>query len=99
MRLWPALILAPLFALASLTLGYALVTPACETGDAWMVHIVFAAAFALALGSTLTACLALRTARREFLPLVATWTGVFFSAVILLQWAALFVLSPCTHSP
>jgi hypothetical protein len=99
MRLWPALILAPVFALASLALGYALVTPACDAADPWILHLSAAAFLVLSAGSTVPAWLALRAARREFLPLVATWIGAFFCAVILLQWAALFVLSPCTHSP
>jgi hypothetical protein len=98
-RTWPALILAPLFALASISLGYALVTPACERSGAWLVHVVVLLFLALSVASTVGAWLSLQAARREFLPLVSTWSGAFFSALILLQWLALFIVSPCTHSP
>jgi len=98
-RTWPALILAPLFALTSITLGYALVTPACEHSRMWLVHAAILLFLALSVASTIVAWLSLQAARREFLPLVSTWSGAFFSALILLQWLALFILSPCMHSP
>ena len=98
-RTWPALILAPLFALTSITLGYALVTPACEHSRIWLVHAAILLFLALSVVSTIGAWLSLQAARREFLPLVSTWSGAFFSGLILLQWLALFILSPCMHSP
>jgi hypothetical protein len=98
-RTWPALILAPVFALASISLGYALVTPACERSSTWLVHGVVLLFLALSVASTVGAWLSLQAARREFLPLVSTWSGAFFSALILVQWLALFILSPCMHSP
>jgi len=98
-RTWPALILAPLFALASISLGYALVTPACDHSHLWFLHATILLLLALSIASTIGAWLSLQAARREFLPLVSTWSGAFFSALIVLQWLALFVLSPCMHSP
>jgi hypothetical protein len=98
-RGWPALILAPVFALASISLGYALVTPACEGSNIWLVHTAILLFLALSMASTIGAWLSLQTARREFLPLVSTWSGAFFSALIVVQWLALFILSPCMHSP
>ena len=98
-RTWPALIISPLLALAAVSLGYALVTPACERGTTWMLHAAILVLFALSVVSTIGAWLSLQAARREFLPLVSTWSGAFFSAVILVQWSALFILTPCTHSP
>ena len=98
-RTWPALILAPLFALASISLGYALVTPACEHSHIWFLHAAILLLLALSIVSTVGAWRSLRAARREFLPLVSTWSGAFFSALILLQWLAVFVLAPCMHSP
>jgi hypothetical protein len=97
MRLWPALILAPCFALASISLGYALVTPACESSRTWIVHLSIVLFLVLSVGTTLLAGQALASARREFLPLVATWTGGFFSAVILAQWLTVFLIAPCMH--
>jgi hypothetical protein len=97
MRLWPAIVLAPLFALTSITLGYALVTPACQHDRPWIVHAVLLASLALSLVTTAVAWLAFQAARREFLPLVATWSGAFFSLVILAQWIALFFIAPCMN--
>jgi hypothetical protein len=98
-RTWPALILAPLFALSSITLGYALVTPACEHSHVWLVHAAILLFLALSVASTVAAWFSLQAARREFLPLISTWSGAFFSAVIVVQWLAVFLLHPCMHSP
>jgi hypothetical protein len=98
-RTWPALILSPLFALAAVTLGYALVTPSCDRSTTWMLHGAIALFFLLSFASTVGAWLSLQAAEREFLPLVSTWSGAFFTAVIVVQWTALFILTPCTHSP
>jgi len=98
-RTWPALILSPLFALGAVSLGYALVTPACERSTSWMLHSALALFFLLSLASTIGAWLSLQAARREFLPLVSTWSGAFFTVVIVVQWSALLILTPCTHSP
>ena len=97
MRLWPAIVLAPLFALTSITLGYALVTPACQHDRPWIVHAVLLASLALSLVTTAVAWLAFQAARREFLPLVATWSGAFFSLVILVLWMAPFFIAPCMN--
>lgn len=35
------------------------------------------------------------TARRQFVALVSVWCGWFFTATILAQWIAQWVLSPC----
>jgi hypothetical protein len=92
---WPALLLAPVFALASVALGYALVTPACERAQVWPLHAAVLVFFVLCAASTLAAW----RAPRAFLPRVATWCGAFSTAVILLQWTALFIVPPCMHSP
>jgi hypothetical protein len=95
MRVWPALILAPLFALAALSVGYALATPACARSMPWLLHASFLLFLVLSLGATGLAWTAFSGARREFLPLVALWSGVFFSAVIVAQWLAAFFIPPC----
>lgn len=97
MRLWPALILAPLLALSSISLGYALVDPACATSRTWLLHLSTLLFLALSVGATLAAWTALAGARRAFLPLVATWTGAFFSLVIAAQWLAVLFIGPCMH--
>ena len=95
MPAWPALLLSPLFALASIGGGYALVTPACRDAGPWLLHLCIAFFLALSLGATASAWRAFARARREFLPLVAAWTGVFFSAVIAVQWVAVLFIGPC----
>ena len=94
-RSWPALILAPLFALASIGAGYALVDPACERSAPWMVHVSTLFFLLLCAASTVGAWLSMRAARHELLPLVSTWSGIFFSAVVLLQWLSQLILWPC----
>jgi hypothetical protein len=98
-RLWPALIIAPLVALTSISAGYALVTPACDYARPWMLHASTLFFLVLTLAMTALAWTALATARREFLPLVSTWSGAFFTVVIVVQWTALAILTPCMHSP
>jgi hypothetical protein len=94
-RLWPALILAPLFALASISFGYMLATPACRTGHGWLLHASVLFFLALNVATTGLAWTALAAARREFLPLVATWVGAFFSLVVAAQWLAVLFIPPC----
>jgi uncharacterized membrane protein YhaH (DUF805 family) len=94
-RLWPALVLAPLFALASISAGYALATPACRGGQTWLLHLPILCFLLLNLITTAMALRALREARREFLPLVATWTGAFFSLVVAAQWLAVLLIPAC----
>ena len=96
---WPALLLAPVLALAAIALGYALVTPACERSQAWLLHAAMLVLFLLCTASTLGAWRSLQSARRELLARISTWSGTFFCAVILLQWIALFIVPPCMHSP
>jgi len=93
-RAWPALILAPVFALAAQVISYALVTPACQHGKAWPIHLSFLIFFVLCVATTFAAWASLRTAHREFIPLAAVWSGIFFSALVLAQWVALFIVSP-----
>jgi len=93
MRAWPALILAPLIALGSISLGYALVTPACERGLMWLLHAVILSSLGMALATTALA----RREKDAFLSLVATWCGAFFSLLIAVQWLAQFVVTPCMH--
>ena len=93
MRTWPALILAPLAALGSISLGYALVTPACERGSLWALHAVI-------LGSLIVSLFTTGLAWREregFLGTLAVGSGGFFSLLIALQWLAQFVVTPCMH--
>jgi hypothetical protein len=98
MKLWPALILAPLLALTSISAGYALVPPACAPGRAWLLDLLILPCLAGALACTALAWKeARRPAREPFLSLVATGAGAFFSLVIAAQWVTRLVLDPCMH--
>jgi len=91
MRAWPALIVSPLIALASIGLGYALVNPVCTKGLTWALHALILGSLAVSLATTALAW----TERREFLGLMALWCGAFFSLVIAVQWLAQFFVTPC----
>jgi hypothetical protein len=98
MKLWPALLLAPLLALASISAGYALVPPACSPGRTWLLDLFILPCLAGAVACTLLAWKELRRSSHEpFLSLVATGAGAFFSLVIATQWVTRLVLDPCMH--
>jgi len=91
MRAWPALVLAPLIALASISFGYALVTPACDKGLAWTLHALILGSLVLTASLTALAW----TERREFLGVIAVGCGTFFSFVIVMQWLTQLFVTPC----
>jgi small-conductance mechanosensitive channel len=98
-RAWPALLIVPLLALASIALGYALATPACNYGRPWILHASVLFFLLLCIANTVAAWVTFSRARLEFLSLISLWSGVFFCAVLLVQWLALFIVTPCMHSP
>ena len=55
LRSWPALLLAPLIALADLSVVYSLVTPACMRQDRSGLHAVAAASLVIVLALTMLA--------------------------------------------
>ena len=95
MRVWPALVVAPFLALLSIGLSYALAPPACAHGGAWLVHAAILGPLVLSVGATLLALSDIRRRREPFLPLVAAWSGAFFSFVIAGQWLTTLFVSPC----
>jgi hypothetical protein len=107
---WPALLLAPLLALAEQSIVYALATPTCQTQrEAWLhgVPLLFVAAI---LAFTV---MAWRQARRQagavaphvdadrralrgyFLACVAAGIGALSALAIVAMWVPQWVLSPC----
>ena len=95
MRIWPALIVAPLLALLSIGLGYALVPPACSVHGQWMLHALLLGSLVVSLVTTGLAFADMPRHPDPFLPLVASWVGGFFSLVIAAQWATQLFISPC----
>jgi hypothetical protein len=99
------LLLAPFLALAHLTVGYALVQPACARHSVWMLHGVAIAFLGAALLATYVAWRDIRlypaagdtAPRAHFFGWLGTFTGILFSAVIIAQWLTVWVLSPCVR--
>ena len=106
MRVWLALIIAPVLALADQSVALSMASWACaHQGVAVMhaTHFVFLVAVATA---TLLAWQALRGslagpesaevhARRRFLAALATASGAFCTLVVIALWAPTWILSPC----
>lgn len=106
---WPALILAPLMALANLTLAYALATPSCENQSLALLHGVAVASLVLTLLFSWMAWRNWRKTRMQalsapedaamhrqgFVAGVATMAGLLSALVVCAQWIPLWLLSPC----
>lgn len=104
---WFALGLAPAAYAVHLQIGYVLIPWACSTGQHLWLHVVGVASVVLALYGTL---LGFRVARRSddaahdgggavprtrFLGDVALGVSALLTLILLAQWLASFVLSPC----
>jgi hypothetical protein len=97
-KVWPALLLAPLAALGANHLGYALSAAACVRGEEGWLHAAMLAAFVFCLITALLARQELRRrARHETLALVAMWSGMFFTVVVAAMWATRLFVDPCMH--
>jgi hypothetical protein len=111
MRIWLALIVAPLVALACQGWMYALVTPSCGWQTAAPLHAIAASSLVLAAGFTLLARREWRglagparlldddagdpRSARHFLAIAATAVGALSALAIAAMWIAVWVLSPC----
>lgn len=96
MRVWPALLLAPLAALAANHLGYALASAACVRGTEWWLHATMGTGLLICIATSLLAWREFRARdREETLPLVAVWNGAFFALVVAAMWATRFFVDPC----
>jgi lysylphosphatidylglycerol synthetase-like protein (DUF2156 family) len=106
MRSWPALLLAPVLALADQSVAYALAPLACARQGVLLPHAVHFAFLAATVALTLLAWSASRATRdyrpddaqsatRPFLALTATLTGALCTLVIVALWIPQWVLSPC----
>jgi hypothetical protein len=107
---WPALILAPLLALAEQALSYALATPGCAHQQGVALHGVALAFLLAALVMTLMAWLNARRhapaaaghadadhlgANRYFIARAATGVGALSCLAILAMWVPLWWLPVC----
>jgi hypothetical protein len=111
MKSWLALVLAPVIALATQSVMYSMVTPACGTQTRLQLHLFAAVALAsvvvlslLALGDSSLRRPGGRSldddggqppVRRRFLADMALAVGALAALVILAMWFATWVLTPC----
>lgn len=106
--IWLALVITPLLALTNLTIVYALVIPACENQSSLTLHAVSVGSLALGLLLTFMAWQQWQKysilpshpeddadVRKNFLPAIASMTGLLSTLVIAAQWIPQWVLSPC----
>ena len=103
MRIWFALLLAPVLALTDQSVAYATAGWACTHQHAAVVHGVHAVFLAAILAGTLAAWRHWRAtparaeplASRHFLAGLATASGALSSLVVLAMWIPNWMLSPC----
>lgn len=106
MRIWFALLLAPVLALADQSIAYATAGWACAHQGVLAMHGVHLIFVAMVVASTFAASQLWRAtagpagadeplARRHFLAGIATASGALSTAVILAMWIPNWLLSPC----
>jgi hypothetical protein len=102
MRIWLALLVAPILALTDQSVAYAAAGWACGR-NAFAIHLVHAVFFtAIAVATALawrhwhaTRETTERSATRHFLAGVATASGALSALTILAMWIPNWLLSPC----
>jgi len=109
MPVWPALVLAPLLALAHVALGHAMATPSCAAQDDHSIPLLSLGLLAATLALTWMAAVEARrrraraareplegaASRPPFIARVATWNGALSALVIAAQAIAPWMLSAC----
>ena len=106
MRIWMALIVAPLLALADLTVSYAAVAWSCAHQAPFAVHAAHALFLIGAAACTLGALVAWRDSGRlaatgespaqvHFLAGVAFASGALSTATIAAMWIPTWIVVPC----
>lgn len=106
--LWPGIVVPPLACLASLSLAYALVPPACDTLRHWIIDAATAFFLVLTLLATWRAWLdrsllgrmahdemGADIAVRRFVAALGVLLGALFALVIAAQWATRLAIAPC----
>ena len=104
MKIWYALLLAPLLALTDQSVAFATSGWACSHQHAPVMHAVHALFFVLIVAGTVVAWRHLRSlpargaepaANRRFLAGLATASGALSALVVIAMWIPVSVLSPC----
>jgi hypothetical protein len=107
MHAWPALIIAPLIALAQQSIMYALVPPACDRHTVVLLHLAGVVAIGACAALTWGALKRWRATRPPVgqdaqdeqrphtLALVAVMAGGLSTLVCATMWAPVWMVSPC----
>ena len=106
MRMWVALIVAPLLALADQTVAFALVHSACAHQATWVVHLSHVVFLTIAATAAAGAWLQWRetaiapdtgeaTVQFHFLAGVATMVAVLSAVAIMAMWIPTWMISSC----
>lgn len=109
--LWAGVLAGPTVALVQLQTNYALVLWACGAGRTWALHLVAVAALALCVGAGLLSFRNWRRAgavwedggagvmpRSRFMSVVGMFVSTHSALVVIAQWIAVFVFSPCQRT-
>jgi hypothetical protein len=108
MRIWLALIIAPVLALADQSVAYALAGWSCAQGHFAVAHVTHALFLLAVIAATFLAWTVARTGfeatrtegpfsthRHDAMALCALALGLYSAAVIVAMWIPQWVLSPC----
>ena len=106
MRIWFALIVAPLLALTDQTVAFSLVHWACAHQSLWAVHLSHALFLAIAAAAAVSAWLRWRQTtispqtgagmvQFHFLAGVATMIAVLSAVAIVAMWIPTWMISSC----
>ena len=109
MKIWTALVVAPILALADQVVSFALVDWACAHQQAMPIHAVHAGFLVAAVASTVPAFLMWRAARlpasggdeaisrRHFLAGLAVGVGVLSVLIIATMWMPTWFIAACSR--
>jgi tellurite resistance protein TehA-like permease len=104
MRIWIALLVAPLLALTDLTISFATVSWSCAHQNAIAMHVVHAAFFAATLACAAAAWMQWREgvsatgetpAQVHFLGGIGMASATLSSLVVLAMWMPVWVVASC----
>jgi hypothetical protein len=110
LRAWPAILVAPLLASASISIGYGLVSWACRLHHPMVLHASILVFLGLTIVTGVYAWIEWRHTgpgygadrghsgqRAGFVALMAMASSGFFSLVILGQWLTLWLVPVCQY--
>jgi hypothetical protein len=106
MRTWPALLLAPVLALADQVVAFAIVGWACARGEPIIVHVVHVAFFVAAAATLPSAWQAWKTSRKRraaaseresFLAGLAVGSAALSTLVIAAMSLPTWLIAPCVR--